>query len=246
MQAIETAKKEFEKERETGAGTEEDINKMRIEQAIADKQAEVDATQAITDQAAQHAKEANDAFMSQQDIDTQKRIDNEAKVAKAKQDSFAIAAAGMNALSSLNALITQSENQNRSKNAKERLALEKKQFERGKALGIVNTVINTAQAIMAQMANPTPYVGIALAALAGVTGALQVAAIASQKFDGGSGTITQVGSVGAIDTPSANNAPAVPLTPQSIPIPQQVYVTETDITGTQQQVNVIEGLSKIQ
>jgi len=246
LQAIDEAAKEFEKERQTRKGTEEDINKMRIEQAIADKQAEVDAVKAITDQAAEHAKEANDAFMAQQDIDTQKRIDNEAKVAKAKQDNFAIAAAGMNALSALNNLISQSENQNANKNAKERLALEKKQFERGKALGIVNTVINTAQAIMAQMANPTPYVGIALAALAGVTGALQVAAIASQKFEGGSGTISQVGSAGSVNSPSiANQAPQVPTTPQSIPIPQQVYVTETDISGTQQQVQVIEGLSKI-
>jgi len=246
QQAIENAKKEFEKEKETRKGTEEDISKMRIEQAIADKQAEVDATQAITDQAAAHAKEAQDAFMAKQEIDTQKRIDNEKKVAQAKQDAFAIAAQGMNALSALNNLITQNENQNRSKNAKERLALEKKQFERGKALGIVNTVINTAQAIMAQMANPTPYVGIALAALAGVTGALQVAAIASQKFEGSSGTISQVGSVGSVDTPSiANVAPQVPQTPSSIPIPQQVYVTETDITGVQGQVNVIEGLAKI-
>ena len=40
-------------------------------------------------------------------------------------------------------------------------------------------------------------------------------------------------------------APSVPSTPQSIPIPQQVYVTETDISGTQHKVNVIENLSKI-
>lgn len=245
LRLIDEAAKEFEKERETRKGTEEDLSKMRIEQAIADKQAEVDATQAITDQAAQHAAEAEAALMQQNDIDTQKRIDNEAKVAKSRQDSFAIAAAGMNALSSLNALITQSENQNRNKSAKERLALEKKQFERGKALAIVTTVINTSQAIMAQMgAGP---VGIALAALAGITGAIQIATIASQKFDGGGGSISQVGNVGSVGAPEVGNqAPQVPQTPQSIPIPQQVYVTETDITGTQQQVNVIEGLSKIQ
>lgn len=47
-------------------------------------------------------------------------------------------------------------------------------------------------------------------------------------------------------TPTVNQAPQVPQAPSSIPIPQQVYVTETDITGTQQRVNVIEGLSKIQ
>lgn len=249
LQAIEDAKKQFEESKSDRRDVEAEIEKMRIEQAIADKQYEESEKQRVVDEANRHATEAAAALQAQNDIDTQKRIDNEKKVAEERQNAFAIAASGMNALSALNNLITQSESQNRNKNAKERLALEKKQFERSKALGIVNTVINTAQAIMAQMANPTPYVGIALAALAGVTGALQVAAIASQKFEGGgSATISQVGSASDVTVPQQPNTavPTIPQTPQSIPIPQQVYVTETDISGVQGQVNVIEGLAKIQ
>ena len=41
--------------------------------------------------------------------------------------------------------------------------------------------MNTANAVMAQLSNPTPYVGIVLAALAAATGAVQIGIIASQK-----------------------------------------------------------------
>jgi hypothetical protein len=225
------------------------FNEANAEIEAEKKAKDLELVQAGVDEATRIKKEANEAQLALDDIIAANELKNIEEVAAAKRkaiaDGFAIATASANALSALNNLITQSENQNRSKNAKERLALEKKQFERGKALAIVNTVINTSQAIMAQMgAGP---VGIALAALAGITGAIQIATIASQKFDGGGGSISQVGNVGSVGAPEVGNqAPQVPQTPQSIPIPQQVYVTETDITGTQQQVNVIEGLSKIQ
>ena len=41
--------------------------------------------------------------------------------------------------------------------------------------------MNTANAVMAQISNPTPYVGFVLAALAAATGAIQIATIAKQK-----------------------------------------------------------------
>jgi hypothetical protein len=226
----------------------------QFNEAMAEDEADAEAKKKELEQAGRDEEKRISEEAAAAQIELDKKIEeNElrhiAEVAAAKKkaiaDGFAIATASANALSSLNALITQTENQNRSKNAKERLALEKKQFERGKALAIVTTVINTSQAIMAQMgAGP---VGIALAALAGITGAIQIATIASQKFDGGGGSVSQVGNMGSVGAPEVGNqAPQVPQTPQSIPIPQQVYVTETDITGTQQQVNVIEGLSKIQ
>lgn len=65
--------------------------------------------------------------------------------------------------------------------AMQRYEEEKKAFETNKALQIVNTIIATASAVVAQLANPTPYVGIALAAAAAVTGAAQIAVISSQK-----------------------------------------------------------------
>lgn len=67
------------------------------------------------------------------------------------------------------------------KAALETYEIQKKQFETNKAIAIVQTIINTAQAVIAQLANPTPYVGIVLAALAAATGAAQIAVIASQK-----------------------------------------------------------------
>lgn len=67
------------------------------------------------------------------------------------------------------------------KAAMETYEIQLKQFKANKAISIVQTVIATAQAVMAQLSNPTPYVGIVLAALAAATGAVQIGLIASQK-----------------------------------------------------------------
>jgi hypothetical protein len=63
---------------------------------------------------------------------------------------------------------------------KEKYEAEKAAFETNKALQIVNTIIATASAIVAQLANPTPFAGAVLAALAAATGVAQIAVIASQ------------------------------------------------------------------
>jgi hypothetical protein len=65
--------------------------------------------------------------------------------------------------------------------AQEQHEIAVKQFRVNQAMQIVNTVIATASAVVAQLANPTPYVGIALAALAAATGVAQIAVIASAK-----------------------------------------------------------------
>jgi len=67
------------------------------------------------------------------------------------------------------------------KAAKERYRIELAQFKTAKALQIALAVANTATAVMAQLSNPTPYVGFVLAGLAAATGAVQIATIASQK-----------------------------------------------------------------
>lgn len=67
------------------------------------------------------------------------------------------------------------------KAAMEEYEVQKKQFEINKAISIVQTIISTAMAVVAQLANPTPYAGIALAAAAAVAGAAQLAVIAAQK-----------------------------------------------------------------
>lgn len=57
----------------------------------------------------------------------------------------------------------------------------RKAWKQSQALSITQTIFNTASAVMAQLSNPTPYVGIVLAALAAATGAAQIALIAKQK-----------------------------------------------------------------
>lgn len=59
--------------------------------------------------------------------------------------------------------------------------VQKAQFEANQTISIIQAVINTASAIVAQFANPTPYAGAVLAALAAATGAAQIAIISSQK-----------------------------------------------------------------
>jgi hypothetical protein len=81
---------------------------------------------------------------------------------------------------------SEKEKQEKKKAAERKAAMETyeiqlKQFKANKAISIVQTIIATAQAVMAQLSNPTPYVGIVLAALAAATGAVQIGLIASQK-----------------------------------------------------------------
>jgi hypothetical protein len=66
--------------------------------------------------------------------------------------------------------------------------LQKQQFEDNKALGIVTTIISTAQAVVNALGTSgPPWVGIAMAAVVGALGAAQVAMIASQEFNPGGG-----------------------------------------------------------
>lgn len=60
-------------------------------------------------------------------------------------------------------------------------ALKLKAWKESKAIAITQASMNTANAVMAQLSNPTPYVGIVLAALAAATGAINIALIARQQ-----------------------------------------------------------------
>lgn len=57
--------------------------------------------------------------------------------------------------------------------------IKRDQAKRDKAIGLMQAVINTSAAIIGYLANPGGWAGIALSALAGVTGAAQIAAIAA-------------------------------------------------------------------
>lgn len=101
---------------------------------------------------------------------------------------------------------------------KVKVELEKKAFQRNKAFQLANAVINTATAVTAALATTGGF-GIPLAIAAGLAGALQIATIAAQQFNGetssGSG-----GGVSGIVEPANLAVPATPTNPN------------TDLTGT--------------
>ena len=144
--------------------------------------------------------------------------------------------------------------------------LAEKQFKRQKALNIVNAVINGAQAVLQSIATfgpPPSPLGIAGIVAAGIITAAQIAAISSQKFDGGAtGAPTSVstpsipdvstgstspvtsGSTGGFTafnpgvtgTPGGTGATTTPLNQEA----QRVYILESDITNTQRRVSTLE------
>jgi hypothetical protein len=145
--------------------------------------------------------------------------------------------------------------------------LAEKQFKRQKALNIVSAVINGAQAVLQAIANfgpPPSPLGIAGIVAAGIITAAQIAAIASQKFDGGaSGGATSVSTPSIPDTTTSASSPVTSastggftgfnqgllgsptgagatgtvLNPGSA---QRVYILESDITNTQRRVSTLE------
>ena len=67
------------------------------------------------------------------------------------------------------------------KAAQEKYKIELEQFKVSKALSVALAIANTATAVMAQLSNPTPYVGFVLAALAAVTGGIQIGIASSTE-----------------------------------------------------------------
>lgn len=65
---------------------------------------------------------------------------------------------------------------------RKKIEIEREQAIREKAMGIMQATIDTAMAIIKALADPGGFAGLALSALAGVTGAAQIAAIAAQPL----------------------------------------------------------------
>lgn len=136
-------------------------------------------------------------------------------------------------------------------------AIKKRQFERDKILRIGQAAIDTASAIVkgiAQFGPPPSPAGIAAIASAALIGATQIAAIGSTKyqsgtaptFDTGGGVSAGAGSA-ALGGQNANtNTQQTDLTAlaaeQSAGV-NQVYVLESDITSTQNNVAIQNKLS---
>jgi hypothetical protein len=108
------------------------------------------------------------------------------------------------------------------------LELQKKQFAINKALQITNAAIGTAQGIVQALASLPPPASYIFAAINGVMGAAQIAAIASKKFEG---TASSSGGGGAMSVPTP-----------SIPAPPTISTPNNNVSGTQfdSQGNVIQ------
>ena len=168
----------------------------------------------------------------------QKALDDK----RAQRDKdFALAAAAVGALSALNDAALATDLLNAAGNDKKQEQIRRASFERQKKLNIAMAAINGAQAVIAGFAQG----GLPMAILAGVTAAAQLAAIVATTYQGG-GATAEIG--GATEEPTPDGAGTAgggaainPVSNTSTILGnQQVFVTETDITNTQNNVSVIE------
>jgi len=147
--------------------------------------------------------------------------------------------------------------------AKKDLELRRKAFNQNKAIQIVNAVIGTAQGVVSALANPFPL-NIVMAALAGITGAVNIGLIASQKFPEG-GTAPTAPVAKTVAAPSQNSIQAAKPSQASLygtaskennlgyqsnvtgnqPTFLRAYVTESDVTSTQTRVKRYQTASEL-
>jgi hypothetical protein len=162
------------------------------------------------------------------------------------------------AIDSINQLISQ-QNEERVKRGEiteEQAA--KSAFNRNKAFGIVNAAINTAAGVTNVLATTIDPTGVTQAlriAFTIATGAAQIAKIASQKFEPKSGgSSANAGGGGGPTLPAGATQPQPTVQtgqfsnfsdfkPGELQ-EQRVYVVESDITGVQRKVRVIEDRSR--
>jgi len=160
---------------------------------------------------------------------------------KEREKDFALATASIGALSALNKAATDTALLNAAGDEEKKEKIRKASFEREKKLNIAMAAINGAQAVLAGFAQG----GLPMAIIAGVTAAAQLAAIVATTYQGG-------GATASVQTPTQEPTPdgagaagggaaITPVTNTSTILGnQQVFVTETDITNTQNNVSVIE------
>ena len=206
-----------------------------IEQEARDKKAEIRQLE-LDAQKEADAKELED--------EKQKAADKQ----KIREQSLAASIQVIESISSLNEMALQNDLKNAGDNEAKKEQLRKASFEREKKLNIAMALVNGAQAQMSILAQtPKADFGIATAiamAAAAVTTIAQIAAIKATSYQGGgspaaseSATAPSAGGAGA----AGGGAAITPVSNTSTILGgQQVFVTETDITETQNNVSVIE------
>jgi hypothetical protein len=236
---------------------QQEINKIQNKYAVERIQKQLDNAQFIFDQ----FSALNDAFSALEDArmqNMQSRANDELSALDAKHKAEL---ENTNLTAEQKAAIDQNyaeaKYQIELKNFNALEAIKKRQFERDKILRIGQAAIDTAAAIVkgiAQFGPPPSPAGIAAIASAALIGATQIAAIASTKyqsgtaptFDTGGGVSAGAGSA-ALGGQNANtNTQQTDLTAlaaeQSAGV-NQVYVLESDITSTQNNVAIQNKLS---
>ena len=236
---------------------QQEINKIQNKYAVERIQKQLDNAQFIFDQ----FSALNDAFSALEDArmqNMQSRANDELSALDAKHKAEL---EDTNLTAEQKAAIdknyAEAKYQIELKNFNALEAIKKRQFERDKILRIGQAAIDTAAAIVkgiAQFGPPPSPAGIAAIASAALIGATQIAAIASTKyqsgtaptFDTGGGVSAGAGSA-ALGGQNANtNTQQTDLTAlaaeQSAGV-NQVYVLESDITSTQNNVAIQNKLS---
>jgi len=249
---------------EAEAAEIENIKNLQLEALEADRLAKLNNKQlseaeiaAIEEEYRQKKKEADETA-----FDATKELTEKTRLLKIKefQDGAEWAQKGATAVQQITDVLFAFKKNRAEKGSKEEEALAKKQFKVNKALQLGMAVIDGFKAITTSLAQapiaigPVPNpAGIASLAFAAITTATNIAKIASSKFEssspattpatpdvgggggeggGGAATFspTQFFGLGQGSAQGGGNGAGV----------TKVYVTETDITNTQNKVKVIE------
>ena len=226
--------------------------KAAIEQNLNDIKS--DLNQKLYDQNVKLTQQANKQIADLDAQSTADKIENSKKVKEAREqdekDTFEVAKGLMSALNSISDLMTELDSQRTNQSLAQKNAAAKKEFNMKKGLGIVSAAINTAEGITKALENPFPL-NIIMAAVNGAMGAVQIATIAAKKFtpespSSSGGSVTQPSSssgASQFNPSSFQGLGQSTLQNQNALPPQKVYVSEQDISSTQQKVSVIQGRS---
>lgn len=235
----------------------------QIENKARDKQAAIDAKKAENDALlASHIEGeenqlAASTVVANQKVKVNRMTEEQIRAEKQKtvDQNLAATKQGLQATQSLTDLYFAHQLKQSKGNAAAELAIRKKQFQVNKAFGIANAVIDGVGAVQKALNNPYPL-NIVLAVISGLAAAVNIAKIASAKFDegGGGGGSVDTGNIGA-----TASAPAIP-TPNNTATTisdsgqvekaktegdKKVYVLEGDMTKTQKKQVNIEETAKI-
>ena len=188
---------------------------------------------ALQDQLNKDLKALNDKYRVEEIVADEKKIELERLNNKQRVEL------GSEALGALSTLVSAFSTDNEQQ--------AKKQFKVNKALNLAQATTNTALAVTGALSEVSlvPGARFAKAAIAGTIGAANIVKIASTQFGsaGGGGSTVSLGNTS--NAVGGANVPAVSNTTTTLDGSTQVFVTEQDITGTQNKVQVAEDIATV-